>query len=108
MIPPTFGVVVDTEHGFHVVVVAHRVNVLPVWIQDETIVAIVVDDRLSLLCSEFVVLCTLVKRVTSHRHINSSQCRLCSLLGSPNINSEQAARLLLVLGRKLVDSCLQV
>ena len=70
MIPPTTSVVVDTKHGLHVIVVTHRVNILPFRVQDETVRTVVVDDRLSLLCSELIVLCTHIEWVTSHRHVN--------------------------------------
>ena len=71
MIPPAFGIVVDSKHGLHVVVVTHRIDILPLWVQDETVRTVVVDDRLSLLCSELIVFCTLVEWVTCHRHVNS-------------------------------------
>ena len=66
MIPPTLGIVVDTEHGLHVVIVTHRVNVLPVLVQDEAISTIVGDDILSQLSSELIVFCSLIERITCH------------------------------------------
>ena len=66
MIPPTLGIVVDTEHGLHVVIVTHRVNVLPVWVQDEAIGTIVGDDIFSQLSSVLIVFCSLIERITCH------------------------------------------
>ena len=69
---------------------------------------VVVNDIFCLLCSELVVFCALIERVACHRHINCSQCWLCSLLGNPNIYIKQASWLIIVLGWKFVDGILQV
>ena len=75
---------------------AHGVHLVPLRLEEEAVVGLLVDDGLSLGGSLGVVLGTEVERVTGHRHVDGGESGLCSLRGDVDVAAAVVAWRLVV------------